>query len=269
MNVRGLISKGVKWYFKHDREILKGVSMAASVASMVFAWNARAKCEEVLIEKEAEGASNLEKAKAIAPVIAPMVIAQGISIGTSVAEYRSTGKKLAGLVNMVSSYKTISDIKNEIEKQHLTDDKIKAIENDVIKKRLETVPEEEIEKTGHGDTIFIEPEYMGKVWRSSKDFVELGIARNNNKLYQCYDKYGSCIRDDFAISLWDFCEEQRLQKANMWQMYEFCARDFRELPVYLEPIEYENKDGTTELGYKVVFTASPSLAPSGMLRGAR
>ena len=266
MSVKSLIAKGVKWYFKHDREILKGVSMAASVASMVFAWKAAPKCKEILMEKEAEGASSIEKIKAIAPVVAPMAIAQGISMGASVAEYKSTGKKLAGLMHMVSSYTTITDIKNELEKQHLSPEKIKQIENDVVKKKLETTPEEEIEKTGHGDTMFIETKYLGKCWRSSKDFFELGVSRCNNKLYKAYDKYGACVKDDFAITIWDFCKEQKLRTADMQLMYEFRARDFKELPVTLIPIEFENKDGTTELGYEVEFTSAPSMAYSDLVR---
>lgn len=267
MSVKSLLAKGVKWCMRHDREILKGVSMATSVASMVMAWKARPRCEEILLEKEAEGASNLEKAKAIAPVVAPMLIMQGVSIGTNVLEYKKTGQKLAGLVNAVSSYKAIDDIRKEIEKERLTPETFKEVDDEAIKKRLETATNEELEKSGHGNTLFIEPVYSGKVWRSSKDFFDLGVSRCNNKLYKCYDKYGSCIRDDFAISLWDFFDEQKVRKADMFQMYEYPAREYKELPVYLEPIEFETKDGGTELGYKVLFSSAPTIAYNDLIRG--
>lgn len=268
MSVKSLLAKGIKWCMRHDREILKGVSMATSVASMVMAWKARPRCEEILLEKEAEGASNLEKAKAIAPVVAPMLIMQGVSIGTNVLEYKKTGQKLAGLVNAVSSYKAIDDIRKEIEKERLTPETLKDVDDEATKKRLETVPVEEIEKTGHGDTMFIEPKYTAKVWKSSKDRFELGVEKANNKIARCYDKYGTCVRDDFAITMWDFLKGQGLSAADLHDTLEFQARDYKGgLPVHLEPIEFTNADGGEELGYKVVFDHPPTLAYSDMIAG--
>lgn len=261
MNIRSLIAKGVKWYFKHDREILKGVSMAASAASMVFAWKAAPKCKEILLEKEAEGASSVEKIKAIAPVVAPMVIAQGISIGANVAEYKSTGKKLAGLVNMVSSYKTLTDIKNEIEKQHLDPEQIKQINDDVVKKRLETVDDSDIEDTGHGDTLFIDTKYTGRIWRCSKDYFDLCIAQLNNQIFSCFDKYGMLKRDSFCITIGDIYKKLGLRSASDLDGRVYMARDYAGgLPISLVPYEIE-RNGKTELGYAVWYDKDANILP--------
>lgn len=267
MNFKSLAAKGIKFWKKHDRTILKGISIAGSIAATVMAWNARPKCEDILNELNEKGASNAEKAKALAPVIGPIIAAEAISVGASIFEYKKTGDKLAGLVNAVSAYKSIDDIRKEVEKEVLPEEEVKAVDDAVVKKRLETASPEEIETTGHGDTLFIEPTYTGKVWRGSKDFWDLCIEKNDAKLYACYDKYGMLRKDDFAISFWDIFSTLGLRTYDMLEMFEYRARDFRKIPVSLEPVEFTDKDGASSLGYKVIFDQRPSLAYSDLVEG--
>ena len=68
MKAKALIGKGLKFLSKHDQTILTGVSIASGVMGVIFAWNARPKCEQVLNELNERGASKGEKAKALAHV---------------------------------------------------------------------------------------------------------------------------------------------------------------------------------------------------------
>jgi len=267
MNIKSLAVKGIKFWNKHDRTILKGVSIASSLLAVAFAWNARPKCEKALEELNARNASNVEKAKTLGKIVGPMIVAEAVSVGSSLFEYKKTGEKLAGMVNAVSTYKALSEIRKEAEKENLPEEKVKEIDDAIVKKRLETASSEEIETTGHGDTLFIEPTYTGKVWRGSKDYWDLCVEKCNSKLFACYDKYGILKKDEFAISFWDIFRELKLRTYDMLFMLEFPARDFKELPVMLEPVEFTEKDGSTSLGYKVVFTHRPSIAYSDLVEG--
>lgn len=267
MNFKSLAVKGIKFWNKHDRTILKGVSIAGSVAAVVLAWNARPKCEDILNELNEKGASNAEKAKALAPVVGPIIAAEAISVGASVFEYKKTGEKLASLVNAVSAYKSIGDIRKEVEKETLPEEKVKEIDDKTDKKFVEKVAvSEDIEKTGHGDVIFIETQYFAKAWRANKDYMDLVLEKCNSKLRACYDKYGMLKKDDFAISFWDIYKTTGLRVSDLMDMYEFRASEHKGgLPIHFEPIEAEEKDGSTSLGYKMVIDHAPSFAYSDLV----
>lgn len=265
MKAKALIGKGLKFLSKHDQTILTGVSIASGVMGVIFAWNARPKCEQVLNELNERGASKGEKAKALAKILGPVIIAEGVMVTTAVVGHKKFGEKVAAGLNAAGTYKTMDDIRKEIENEQLTEDKVKQIDDRVVEERIKRATAEEIEETGHGDTLFIEPKYTGKIWKANRDFVELGVAKCDKKLYACYDQYGTCKNDEFAISLWDLCKEWGLSTADIYEMYEYKGRDYRSLPIKLEPFEFVMPDGTSKLGYKVDFYRNPSLAYSDLI----
>lgn len=267
MQVKKMIAKGVRWYMKHDRTILKGVSMAATVVAVVEAWRIRPKCEQILIEANEEGVSNAEKMKRLAPEIAKPGIALGVALVTSAVEYKGTGKKLATAIDAASSYKTINDIRREVEREHLTEEKAKEIETEVAKKRLETVPDKEVKETGHGKVKFEEHVYSGNVWHGSRDQWELAVEKCNSKLRACYDRYGLCRKDDFAQSIKDLFRNLRMDCPDMCDNYVYQAIEYDHIPVVLVPVEFDTADGGKELGYQVVFEKEPTMAYSDSLGG--
>lgn len=269
MNIKSLAVKGIKFWNKHDRTILKGVSIASSLLAVAFAWNARPKCEKALEELNAKNASNVEKAKTLGKIVAPMVVAEAVSVGSSLFEYKKTGEKLAGMVNAVSTYKALSELRKEAEKETLPEEKVKEIDDKTDKKFVEKVAvSEDIEKTGHGDVIFIETQYFAKAWRANKDYMDLVLEKCNSKLRACYDKYGMLKKDDFAISFWDIYKTTGLRVSDLMDMYEFRASEHKGgLPIHFEPIEAEEKDGSTSLGYKMVIDHAPSFAYSDLVEG--
>ena len=262
MNPKMLLVKGVKALSKHDRTILTGVSIASGVAAVVLAWNARPKCEQLMIELDEKGASKKERALAYGKVLLPTGVALAVSVATKVVEHKKAGEQITSLINGANTYKTIDDLRKDAEKELLPEEKVKTIEDKVDEKMIEKISQKEPpEETGHGNVLFIEPRYTAKLWRGNKDFFDLAISKCDKKLYACYDPYGCCKNDEFSITFRDIFKELDLRVAEMFEMYEYKGRDYRSVPVHLEAHEFDNG----ELGYKVVFDRSPSIGYSDLI----
>lgn len=270
MKLKRLIANGVKWYNRHDRTVLTGISMAATVIAVVEAWRVRPRCEAILEEMNEKGAGNAEKAKALGKEVVKVAVPLGVALVAHGAEYKKTGEKLSSAYNAISTYKTVDDIRKEVMKDELGKEKVEEIDKKVAKQELESAVKVEgaIQKTGHGDTLFIEDDYANVMWRGSKDYWDLTISECNRALQSCYDKYtGLCVRDDFALSIRDIIRRQGLKSAKVTCMFEFSAREFKELPISLEPVEVDTPDGGTELAYHVRYDESPTFAYTSMYRG--
>lgn len=255
-----LIKEGFLWLMKHQRGVLTGVNIAGSVCAVVFAWNARPKYDEAL-ENLGEDATFGEKFKTLAPVVGPVVAAEAISIGCGLAHLKVGSDLLATAINTASGAKTLEDIRKEVEKEVVGEDTAEEINKRTVEQRLSSVSEDEIETTGHGDTLFIDPTFTGRVWRSSKDFFELCIARLDKKLASAYDTYGRLRYDGVTVTIGDIYREQGLRSATNLDNSEYPARDFqRGLPIKLLPREF-TRDGKTELGYEVSYQEAPSIVP--------
>lgn len=262
MGVKSLFGKGAKFLAKHDRAILTGMSIASSLTAIVLTWNARPKCERVLEELNAAGASNAEKAKRLFPILAAPAALEAASIITAIVAHRKSSKLIAAGVNAVSSYMTIEDIRKEAIKQTVGEEKAKEIEQKVAKEYTESLPSRKIVNTGHGDTLITDDTYSGITWRGSKDFWDLGISEKNKILWTAFDPYGTLRNDEVGVSIRDILKTQVKDVARVLDTYVYFARDYRELPVGLEPFEFEDDDGKTELGYRVIWQNRPSLSYS-------
>lgn len=266
MDIKSLAGKGIKFLAKHDRAILTGINIASTVAAVAFTWHARPRCEELLDELNEQGATKKEKAIALAKELALPAAAVGISVGSSLLGLKKGTEKIAAAVNAASTYKMVDDIRKEIVKEEVGEQKAAEIEKKVAQEGLKATPLDTFEKTGHGDVKFIETEYMGRRWLGSKDYFDLCVEKANNKLESCYDRYGTCARDDFALTFWDIAKIVGLERFAAMDILGYYAREYRKLPVDLEPYEFTNDDGSTELGYRVVFTERPSFVYTDIVR---
>lgn len=261
MNIKKLVTAGAKFIKSHDRSILTGLSIAGTVSAVIFAWKARPKCEKVLKELEAEGADNLEKAKRLAPILAPTAIATGVSVVCDIAAFKVADDMIGVLTNAYTATCTANEMRKVAEKEIVGEDKAEEIEKTVAKKTVESIPDEEIETTGHGDVIFIEPN-TGKVLKSSKDYIELGLSRCDTKLARCYDSLGICVNDEYAISFNDIFNEWGIRRCKFGDMFEFKARDNRKLTWNFIPFEYEHDNGEVELGYIIDIVSKYRIIPN-------
>lgn len=253
-----LIKEGFLWLMKHQRGVLTGVNIAGSLCAVVFAWNARPKYDEVL-ENLDDDATFGEKVKALAPVLGPVAVAEAVSIGCGLAHLKVGSDLLATALNTASGAKTMDDIRKEVAKDVVGEEKAAEIDRKAVEQRLSTISDEEIEETGHGDTKFIDTKFTGRVWKGSKDHFELCISRLNNKIANAYDTYGRLRRDGVTVTIGDLYRELGLRSATELDNREYVARDFqRGLPITLIPREF-TRNGKTELGYEIDFREEPSL----------
>lgn len=259
MKIRSMISVASKFVKSHDRTILTGISIAGTVSAVIFAWRARPKCEAVL--KELEGADNLTKAKRLAPILAPTIVATGVAIGADIAVFKAAGEQIGAITNAYTALQAGNDIRKIAEKEVVGEEKVEAINKVQAKKIVEKIPDEEIERTGHGDVIFLEPN-TGKVLQSCKDFLELGLSRCDTKIARCYDSCGVCVNEDYGISYNDIFSEWGIRRCKFGDMFEYRAKDNRKLTWNFIPFEYEHDNGETELGYIIDITSTYRVMPS-------
>ena len=259
-----LIKEGFLWLMKHQRGVLTGVNIAGSLCAVVFAWNARPKYDEALANLD-DDATLGDKFKVLAPIVGPVVAAEAVSIGCGLAHLKVGSDLIATAINTASGAKTMEDIRKEVEKEVVGEEKAAEIDRRTVEQRLASVAEEEIEDTGHGDTLFIDPEFTGRIWRGSKDFFDLCIARLDKKIASAYDTYGRLRYDDVAVTIGDIYREQGLRSATNLDNIEYTARDFqRGLPIKLVPREF-TRGGKVELGYEIDYQENPSIVSDDRL----
>ena len=266
MDIKSLAGKGIKFLAKHDRAILTGINIASTLAAVAFTWNARPRCEELLDELNEQGATKKEKAIALAKELALPVAAVTVSVGSSLLGLKKGTEKIAAAVNAASTYKMVDDLRKEINKEELGTEKAADIEKKVVQEGLKATPLDTFETTGHGNIKFIETEYIGRKWLGSKDYFDLCVEKANNKIESCYNQYGMCTKEDYAFTFWDFAKIIGLERFSAMDILGYYAREYRRLPVTLEPYEFTNDDGSTELGYQVVFTERPSFVYTDIVR---
>jgi hypothetical protein len=258
MAIKNMLGKVMKLVKDHDTTILTGLTIAGTIVAVVTAWNARPKCERILDELNAKGATNGEKAKALAPVVAPTVIATAVSVGCALAHEKTTGDRISGLINTASTLATASDIRKAAEQNVVGPEKAEEIDKAVAKEVVESTPATEIKKTNHGDKIFYERN-TGSKFRASKDFVELGFAHANAKLARCYNSYGMCTNDEYELPLSDIFREWGVDGGQFAEMFVIRAKDHSKVTYNLINTEFTLDDGTEEQGYIIDIVTPLSL----------
>ena len=258
----------VKFFNKHDSTILTGITLASSTAAVIFALRDGPKCEKILKEKREEGASNVEKAKAVLPVAGRTLAALGIAWGSAVLNHKRSGAKIAALVEAISLSESLrGETKKQLE-ETVGEEKVKEAEEKVMKERAEKKPliMSEIENTGHGSFIFREP-MTGKTFRASKDYVELVIARWSAKIAAAHAKNW----DDYEVTMTDIFDDIGLSRCGFADLFVWRAVEVDSIDVNLNgTFEYEDPEtGNTEPAYILDFYTKPMLgyssytAPSG------
>lgn len=240
----------------HGTKILTGLTIAGTLGAVIFTWRARPKCEEVLDELNENGADNMEKAKAVAPIIAPAAVATAVAVGSAILNHKVNSEKLAAAASTLSIIKSMHDeyekaTRNEVGEE--TEDKIRnaAIDGFASTKPIDLTKAVD---TGRGSVIFKEA-LTGKVFRASKAYVEEAQARLNNQLAQAKIDGD----DEFEITLNDFLQEFHLDVCEFGEMFswKWTKNEFIQV-TFGEMFEYDG----TEPGYLLKFTryGRPSLA---------
>lgn len=187
--------------------ILSGAAIVGVVTTSVLCGKATLKADEILAEKN--GQSQKEKIKAVLPIYIPTLIAGGLTIVAILSSdiiknnnYNSLLGAYALTTNSFNTYKrTVSKIIDE--------DQLKQVEKESDQAFIER-NKNVVEKTGYGDTLFIE-ELTGRQFYSSLEVVyeaqkmiqDRILLGGPSKLNLLHGGYGIRKSDIGKKLLWD------------------------------------------------------------------
>lgn len=204
MNLKVLLVKGARFVLSQDRTILTGCAVAGTIVAVASAWKARPKCEEILEQLNEDGASNLEKAKALAPVLAPVVLSTAASVGCALLSHRRATQKIGALISAYSTAKTAMDIRKEVEKELLPPEQVQEIDNQAALRAIEQTPVDRIHDTGHGEYLFYEP-MTGAVFKSDPNYIKLQVKNAAEPLMRAHCGH-MLLDEDVQVSMNDLFE---------------------------------------------------------------
>ncbi len=246
-----------KFWKAHDSGILTGVTIVATGLAVVFALQDGPKCERILREKKEEGASNLEKAKAVLPVAGRTMMAVAVAWGATLLNHKRTGDKIAALVEAVQISRSLQEETRKKTVEVVGEEKAEEIDREVKRERAASKPVimSEVEETGHGNFIFREP-MTGKTFRASKDYIMLVMEKWNARLEHAYSDHN----DEYEVTMTDIFMSIGLSKCGFADLFAWSARDVDRIDVNLNnTFEYEAPDGSLEPGYIMDFYTKPTL----------
>lgn len=264
MNVVSVVKNAgrpvLKIWNKHDGAILTGVTLVSSTAAVVFALRDGPKCERILREKNAQGASNVEKAKALLPAASRTMIALGIAWGSSILNHKRSGEKIATLIEALSLSQSLRTEERKKMVEEVGEEKVQEVEKKVVTEMAQSKPVilNEVQNTGHGNFIFREP-MTGQTFRANKDFVELTISKWSAKIREAHVKNW----DDYEVTMTDIFDDLGLTRCGFADLFVWRAIDNDSIDVNLNgTFEYEGSDGNTEPAYILDFYTKPMLGYS-------
>lgn len=262
-----------KVWRKHDSGILTAVTIVSSGLAVYFALKDGPKAKKILDQKREEGASNVEKAKAVLPVCGRTMMAIAVAWGSSLLNHKRMTGKVSTLVEALSLARSIQSDRIEAEKEVLGEEKAAEIDKKIDQRRATEKPVvlSEIETTGHGTYIFREP-LTGKTIRCSKDYIELIVGRFSSELYRMHKgiQNGDLDPDaeELEVSMNDIFKALGLSGCEFAEFLVWPARDFDSIDVNLnETFEYEGPDGTLEPAYILKFYTRPIIGYNSYMYG--
>ncbi len=202
--VAALITKGVKFYNDHQREILLGLAIGGAFVTGVISWRNGMKCERVLQEQgrkmedvernhedgEYESEAQYEQArkevtketvKKVAVLAAGPVVAYGSTVLATVGGYKCASGQMATLAAL---YKASEEASSEIAKKAeeiAGPKKGQQIKDDANIEQMKKAYEKgdaEIVETGKGNVLFYD-KYCGRFFRSSWESIRAAVNNIN------------------------------------------------------------------------------------------
>lgn len=192
-NVLGNLVKTVSEFTdKNSPAILTGLGVAGMVTTVVLAVKATPRVNEILEKKEAEGASKVEKLKAVAPVVGP-ALAMGVAttaciVGSNV----QSSKKIAALSAAYSIAEAGTREWVEKTKEVVGDKTMEKIHDAICEEKVKDNPPPigsetsgngtEVVITGHGDVLCYDA-FTSKYFRSNPEYIRKVINDMNQKMF--------------------------------------------------------------------------------------
>lgn len=205
---------GLRFAKKHKRAILTGVTIGAHFYSLYKTWTMKDILIEKLEELEESGATNFEKVKGIAPIVAPVVIGSGITVGSSLLNLGVGTAEISSLVNSIALMKAYDKDKDKAIEE-IDPDLTEKVKDKMNEKRCGDAiykenPTRKFIRTGKGDDLF--HDNLTNTWfYSSKNEIDKVINSLNMQLINeikvtadeyCYD-LSIPVAKSLSGKLWD------------------------------------------------------------------
>lgn len=177
----------------HEPEILTAIGAAGTVTSVVFAWKGGAKTARELerLQYESEDIPTLkDKAKVVAPIVAPIIFTTAGSIACFALAHRTLAKRNMALASLYSlTEAAYKDYKDKVE-ETVGKNKAKKIREEIAKDKIEKNPpiEDYILWTGHGEQLCYDM-LFGRYFRSDAEYIRKCVNDINELLL--IDRYVS------------------------------------------------------------------------------
>lgn len=175
-----------RFAINHEPEILTTVGAAGTVTSVVFAWKGGAKTSRELerLQYESEDIPTLkDKAKVVAPIMAPVVATTAGSIACFALAHRTLAKRNMALASLYSlTEAAYKDYKDKVE-ETVGKNKAKKIREEIAKDKIEKNPpiEDYILWTGHGEQLCYDA-LFGRYFRSDAEYIRKCVNDINELL---------------------------------------------------------------------------------------
>ncbi len=175
---------------KHENGILTAVTIAGTLAAVYFAIKDTPKCIEVLDELNSkdEEVTNLDKAKAVLPIMGRTMMATAVAVGGALCNFKSTSKQikeLTGALETVSSgYSVLKSIREEYRKE-VGEEKAQELEKKAVQQvTAYGVPSDDTQfiRTGHGNDRF-HLKWNDRWFYSDINYIKKVVNKKNTELF--------------------------------------------------------------------------------------
>lgn len=177
---------------KNSPAILTGLGVAGLVTTVVMAVRATPKVNEILEREEAKGSSNVEKLKAVAPVVVPTVVMGAATATCIIGSNVQSSRKIAALSAAYSIAEASSREWVEKTKEVVGDKAMEKIHDAICEDKVNQNPPiggtntssdgTEVIITNHGNTLCFDA-FTSRYFRSNPEYIRKIINDMNLKMY--------------------------------------------------------------------------------------
>lgn len=185
MKLKNLIKTATLMLSKHEGTILTVTAIGSTLAAVYFAAKDSPKLMAKLDELNEEGATNFEKAKAVAPIVARTVIATGLSVGCTIGMHKYASDAIQSLSGALQVATIAKDEYKKKTEEIYGEGAAKKVESEIAfdksAKAYGSGPIEHIVDTGHGKNLFYD-EWSGISFYSDINYIKKAINDLNYQL---------------------------------------------------------------------------------------
>lgn len=203
MNLKQLVKRVRKVANDHSPTILTVLGVAGLVGTVVLTARATPKAMEILEEKKEENASNLETAKALAPVVAPVAISM---IGTGFCIIKANRVLTKRLSNVTVAYDILKLAQGDYDEaiaDLFGEKEVTKVKNKIAENHMNDAPLDyaAVQETGHG-TVLCYESWGNSYFRANAEWVRKAINELNERMLHGQIDYCSLndLYDEIGIS---------------------------------------------------------------------